>query len=90
MSRRDRVPRRTAAPAGGGQAGDRIGDLVRQPTVVPLERQVSRLELDRGAQLVEALDVGLVEPGDRGTAIRLDPDESLDGKLAERSPQRVP
>ena len=57
---------------------------------MPLERQVGRLELERGAELVEALDVGLVEPGDRGAAIRLDPDESLDGKLAERRPQRVP
>ena len=90
VGRGDRVPRRTAAPAGLRQAGDRVDDLAWQPTVVPFERQVSRLELEGGAELVEALDVGLVEPGDRGTAIRLDPDESLDGKLAERSPQRVP
>ena len=53
-----------------------------------LEGEVGCLELERGAELVEALDIGLVEPGDRGTAIRLDLDETLDGKLAERSSQR--
>ena len=64
-------------------------DLAWQPAVVALEREVGRLELERGAELVEALDVGLVEPGDRGAAIRLDPDETLDRKLAERRPERV-
>ena len=65
-------------------------DLGREPAVVALEGEVGCLELERGAELVEALDVGLVEPGDGGTAIRLDPDEALDCELAERCPQRVP
>ena len=54
-----------------------------------LEGEVGCLELERGAELVEALDVGFVEPGDRGAAIRLDPDETLDRELAERRPERV-
>ena len=64
-------------------------DGVREPAAVAVQRQARALDLERGAQLVEAAHRGLVEAGDVRAAVGLDDDEALARERAQRGPDGV-
>ena len=63
----DLAPR--VAGAGALERALRLVDGVRQPPAVALERQVRRLELERGPQLIEPADVLRAQQGDARAAV---------------------
>ena len=62
---------------------------VGQPPAVAFERQPRRLDLERGAQLVELDDVLGAQARHARAAVGLDPHEPFRGELAQRRAQRV-
>ena len=84
-----RSPRRAAATARGGESRDGVVHGAREASIVALEREVCRFELERGSQLVQALHACRVESCDGGAAVRLDTDEPVLRDAPKSRTQRV-